>query len=485
MVRGTSDRMQRRACASRNAVAWRVTDARPHCAVREIDVWSSMRALVLNGAIGTDPVLSRCEAHVMRALEARGVQVDVRRMQEIPVAWCQGCFECWTHTPGICKIDDAGRSMAEAFAKSDVLVYLTPVTFGGYSSELKKALDRSLGVLLPFFKRIDSEVHHAQRYTHHQAIGVVATLEHPDAEAETTLRTLVTRNAINFAAAVHAVAVLDGPTDEAREAAACTTLIGTLTAPPAAAAPAHIDDVDRLLPALPCAGDDAVPPQRALLLVGSAKPRGTSTSEALGHEMRARLEAQGIAITTRWVQQDAHSAHGLATLAADARTHDLLVIVTPLYIDSLPSLVTRALEAIASNRRSLASPPPLTVALIVNCGFPEARHSSVAAAICALFARATGARWAGALQLGGGGTVDGRSLSEVGGVVRHLPAALDKAGAMLAGGRAIPPESMVAFRQPLMPTTLYMAAGDAGWLWTAAHEGVLMKLWRRPYAEAP
>ncbi|MGZ8366080.1 MAG: hypothetical protein ACXWWH_08215 [Nitrospira sp.] len=28
---------------------------------------------------------------------------------------------------------------AEAFAKSDVLVYLTPVTFDGYSSELKKA----------------------------------------------------------------------------------------------------------------------------------------------------------------------------------------------------------------------------------------------------------------------------------------------------------------------------------------------------------
>jgi hypothetical protein len=36
-----------------------------------------------------------------------------------------------------------------------------------------------------------------------------------------------------------------------------------------------------------------------------------------------------------------------------------------------------------------------------------------------------------------------------------------------------------------MPTTLYMAVGDTGWLWTAAHEGALMKLWRRPYAEAP
>ncbi|MDH4097982.1 MAG: flavodoxin family protein [Nitrospira sp.] len=444
-----------------------------------------MRALVLNGAIGIDSALSRCETYVVRALESRGAQVDVRRMQEIPVAWCQGCFECWTHTPGICKIDDAGRSIVEAFAKSDVLVCLTPVTFGGYSSELKKALDRSLGVLLPFFKRIDGEVHHPQRYARHVAIGVVATLEHPDAEAETTLRTLVTRNAINFGAAVHAVAVLNGPTDEARESGTCTALIDTLTASLPPTAHLHIDDVDRLLPALPCAEDIAVPPQRALLLVGSAKPRGTSTSEALGHEMLARLAARGLATTTRWVQHDAHSAHGLAALTAAARTHDLLVVATPLYIDTLPSLVTRSLEAIAVNRQSLVSAPPLTVAMIVNCGFPEARHCSVASAIGALFARTTGARWAGALQLGGGGVVGGRPLQEAGSVVKHLPGALDKACAMLADGRAIPPESMAAFRQPLMPTTLYIAAGNAGWLWTTAHERELMKLWRRPYTETP
>jgi len=162
-----------------------------------------MRALVLNGAIGIDPVLSRCEAYVVRALEARGVQVDLRRMQEISVAWCQGCFECWTHTPGICKIDDAGRSIAEAVAMSDVLVYLTPVTFGGYSSELKKALDRSLGLLLPFFKRIDGEVHHAQRYAHHQAIGVVATLEHPDGACK-----------INCVTGYHASSIEDGGFDD-------------------------------------------------------------------------------------------------------------------------------------------------------------------------------------------------------------------------------------------------------------------------------
>lgn len=81
------------------------------------------------------------------------------------------------------------------------------------------------------------------------------------------------------------------------------------------------------------------------------------------------------------------------------------------------------------------------------------------------------------------GTISGRSLNEAGQVVHHLSAALDEACARLADGRAIPPKSMAIFRKPLMPTTLYMAAGNAGWLWTAAHEGTLTKLWQRPYTE--
>jgi hypothetical protein len=51
----------------------------------------------------------------------------------------------------------------------------------------------------------------------------------------------------------------------------------------------------------------------------------------------------------------------------------------------------------------------------------------------------------------------------------------------LARGRAIPPEARDAMARPLMPVLLYMAAGDAGWLWTAAHERTLTKLWAKPY----
>jgi AraC-like DNA-binding protein len=52
---------------------------------------------------------------------------------------------------GVCVIDDFGLEAARMAVQSDVLIFLSPVTSGGYSSELKKAVDwfaRSL--LLPY-----------------------------------------------------------------------------------------------------------------------------------------------------------------------------------------------------------------------------------------------------------------------------------------------------------------------------------------------
>lgn len=129
----------------------------------------------------------------------------------------------------------------------------------------------------------------------------------------------MTRNAINLAAAVHAVAVLNGPTDEVHEAATCTALISTLTAPPTAAPHVHIDDVDRLLPALPCIEDAAVPPDAHCYWWGA--PNHVAPAPRRRWDTRCWDASRRVASQLpRWVQHDAHSAHGLAALAADART---------------------------------------------------------------------------------------------------------------------------------------------------------------------
>jgi multimeric flavodoxin WrbA len=87
-------------------------------------------------------------------------------------------------------------------AGSDVQVWITPVTFGGYSPALKKALDRSIPNILPFFTKVQGEVHHPQRYVKRRSFLVFGTLAAPDAEAERIFHDLVKRNALNLDSAM-------------------------------------------------------------------------------------------------------------------------------------------------------------------------------------------------------------------------------------------------------------------------------------------
>ncbi len=438
-----------------------------------------MRALILNGALGPDPLLDEITTRLTADFVARKYAVESVILRDVPVAYCQGCFECWTHTPGTCKIDDGGRDLSRDFTVSDVVVLVTPVQFGSYSSETKKMLDRTLGTLLPFFRKIDGEVHHVPRYAYPPSLGVIAVQDAADADSEQTVRVLAMRNAINFASPKHAVGIVNRRHPVGEAFGACDALVSTLTLPKVPSEPKLVANVDQLLPVMPLAADGA-PPKRAMLLVGSAKPRGSSTSESLGQQLMEQLAMRGIEGEVRHVQRETHSAESLQAFVAALRECDLLVIASPIYIDALPSLVTRVLEAILADRAADPSPPPLTLAMVLNCGFPEARHASVARTIGALFARKSRVRWAGALQLGGGGLIHGRQLVQIGHVAHHLSPLLDEAAAALAAGEAIPPETREEFKEPLLPTDLYIAAGDAAWLWTATHEGALTRLWERP-----
>jgi len=46
---------------------------------------------------------------------------------------------------------------------SELVVLLTPITFEGYCSELKKAVDRVIPLILPYFLFVRHEVHHIRR----------------------------------------------------------------------------------------------------------------------------------------------------------------------------------------------------------------------------------------------------------------------------------------------------------------------------------
>jgi len=172
-----------------------------------------MNALILDGALPDNASVTAVSQHLLQALTASGRCVEVVELRKQKIAYCLGCFDCWTKSPGACKIDDDGRTVTAAMLASDLVVYLTPLTFGGYSSELKKVLDRSICLVSPFFTRIDGEVHHKARYDRYPAILGVGVAAAPNDAQAAIFGRLIERNALNLHAPAHAAFVVhDGDT---------------------------------------------------------------------------------------------------------------------------------------------------------------------------------------------------------------------------------------------------------------------------------
>jgi multimeric flavodoxin WrbA len=86
-----------------------------------------MNVLVLDGSSADDPIGPRVAA----ALRAHHPGAEMITLRERRIGNCAGDFFCWVRSPGICTVDDDNRVIASKVARSDLEVYLTPVTFGG------------------------------------------------------------------------------------------------------------------------------------------------------------------------------------------------------------------------------------------------------------------------------------------------------------------------------------------------------------------
>lgn len=114
------------------------------------------------------------------------------------VRHCIGCFGCWIKTPGRCVIDDRAREFCRVFPRQDEIIIISRLTFGGLSPDVKAVLDRSIGYMLPFFRTLEGEMHHVQRfpsspsliYLFYQAAGKAAQKE--------TAQKLAEANGVNF-----------------------------------------------------------------------------------------------------------------------------------------------------------------------------------------------------------------------------------------------------------------------------------------------
>jgi len=426
-----------------------------------------MKALILDGSHANDSHA----VNITNSLRKHLPDAETIILREQKIGNCAGDFFCWVRSPGICNTDDDNRIIAEKIMNSDVVVYLTPVTFGGYSSTLKRMVDHQIQNISPFFANINGEVHHQKRYKRYPDFLAIGWMDESNVQAEVIFRHLVHRNAINMYAKTSVCGFVIGAQSEANLDSQTKLWLEAIMHGSSSPVPALPDQT--FSPA------DAARIKRAVLLVGSPRTK-KSTSASLGGYLFEQLQAQSVETQTIQIYTSLNSQERMNSLFESIDNTDLVVLAFPLYVDSLPAPVIATLEKIASHRREY--PTPIRFASIANCGFPGANHNDTAIAITSEFARQSRLTWMGGLALGAGeGIVHGIPLNELDGRAIPIKTSLDLAAEALANGQPIPRSAKDLLAKPIIPNWAYTLQGQLGWRMAAKQYGTQNQLKRQPY----
>ncbi|MHA1552614.1 MAG: NAD(P)H-dependent oxidoreductase, partial [Candidatus Heimdallarchaeaceae archaeon] len=170
-----------------------------------------MNSLIFNGALKGKDQLSIFQKILEKELENKGITTESIVLNEIEIKSCIGCFKCWDTTPGICSgvKGDTSEEIKKKVVNSDLIVFLTPLTFGGYSSEIKKVVERMLGTLQPGVTIKTGRSHHLKRYDRYPSILAIATTDNVDQEESKIFKHLMDRHSFNFYPPSHITEVFD------------------------------------------------------------------------------------------------------------------------------------------------------------------------------------------------------------------------------------------------------------------------------------
>lgn len=118
-------------------------------------------------------------------------------LSALKIADCVGCFGCWTRTPGRCVIRDDATRVYPLIARSDEVIYVSRIRYGGYDTVMKRMLERAIPVQQAFIRIYRGETHHLQRDVAPKRATIVAYGAEDEAERSLFER-LVARNALNM-----------------------------------------------------------------------------------------------------------------------------------------------------------------------------------------------------------------------------------------------------------------------------------------------
>jgi multimeric flavodoxin WrbA len=133
-----------------------------------------MRITILNGnPAGGNSTFNAYQAELGALLLAQGHTLTRFDLQEMDIRYCTGCLKCWLANPGQCATRDDSHAICAAYINSDLVIFASPILMGYTSALLKRAHDKLIPLVHPYFVFINGETHHRPRYKTYPRMGLL------------------------------------------------------------------------------------------------------------------------------------------------------------------------------------------------------------------------------------------------------------------------------------------------------------------------
>ncbi|MCK5876355.1 MAG: NAD(P)H-dependent oxidoreductase [Candidatus Marithrix sp.] len=79
-----------------------------------------------------------------------GAEVDYYKLSKLNIHHCNGCYTCWTKTPGECIHKDDMTELRNKYREADLVIFASPLYIFNVTGILKTFMDRLLPILKPY-----------------------------------------------------------------------------------------------------------------------------------------------------------------------------------------------------------------------------------------------------------------------------------------------------------------------------------------------
>ena len=139
----------------------------------------------------------------------------VFKLRDMDIKHCIGCWSCWVETPGECIIADNSSAICREYINSDFVIFASPIIMGFTSALLKKAMERLLPLVHPYFEVVNGEIHHLSRYDRYPLMGLLIQKgRDTDEEDIKIISDIYMRSAINIKTSLRFTKLTDDSVEE-------------------------------------------------------------------------------------------------------------------------------------------------------------------------------------------------------------------------------------------------------------------------------